>query len=203
MPNYDFECRNGHTWETFVPLARWAPDMTDPCLTQGCEELGLRIFLPTHTSTALSPIIYFESPTGEIRLPGSSTDHPTPKGWIKKEATTYHEAQRLEHRLSKAQMAEISATRAAEHQRLTEAWGSNRQDILGYLSSGRVPEIDRETSERTGETVYTGRTVEMTAQGRDFMQYAMEKSNKRLVESGRGYDPGMFISALHNDERKK
>lgn len=194
MPNYDFRCPNGHVTEKFIPLTEWQENLTITC---ECSELAEQVVLPRRATTTISPFVYYLTPTGEIRIPGRS-DGPVPKGLTRCEATTFHEVQQLEQRMSREEQAKLRESvelrdyyHELDHQ-------SDRADMRHYLASGKVPEIDQELSQKRGEVVYTGRMVDISPQGRDMMLQAIERSNKRRNFSAQ--DLGYHFHILHNFE---
>lgn len=194
MPNYDFRCPNGHVTEKFILLKEWQDNLTIAC---ECGEAAEQVVLPRRATTTISPFVYYLTPTGEIRIPGRS-DGPVPQGFTRCEATTFHEVQQLERRLSHAEQAKLREQVELRDYYDAEDRAADRGDMRHYLASGKVPEIDHERTRATGEVVYTGRMVDITPQGRDMMRQAIERSNKQRKFFAQ--DLGYHFHILHNRE---
>ena len=198
MPNYDWQCEEGHTFEKFLPLSEWQDKMRIPCEKEGCSEDAHQVVLPRGTSTTLQPFVYYLNAQGEIRIPGSS-NLPTPKGHTRCEATTLAEVRQLERKCAGSERSKIALSREIEDANDAGMRQLDRNDIKQYLSSNRVPEIDYEATDKTGEIVYTGRMKEMSAQARDMMLAAVERSNSK--RDFKSHDPGYHFQVLHQDAR--
>lgn len=197
MPNYDFTCPNDHITEKFVPLSEWRDGMTTPC--EKCGEQAEQVVLPRGATTAITPFVYYLTPTGEIRVPGTSErGMPMPQGFQRCEITTFGELRGLERRLSRQEFSKISqASELRDYQDEMDS-KQDRSDMRDYLRTGRVPEIDQAETARRGEVVFTGRMKEISPAAREMMQMAIDRSNlKRRFQS---HDPGLHLFILHNEE---
>lgn len=175
MPNYDFECSQGHQFEKYVPLSEWKDKMRIECEQEGCTAEAHQVVLPRGAGTTIEPFVYYLRSDGKIEVPGVS-NLPTPKGYTRCEATTIGEMRQLEKRLGREERAEL-----ARHRELSDA-------------------IDeQETNERRRELRHA--MERMSNAGRDFARYAMEQGNRK--RNFRSHDLGYHFSILHNDERHR
>lgn len=197
MPNYDFVCADDHITEKFVPLSEWQDGMTTTC--EKCGKPAEQSVLPRGATTAIRPFVYYLTPGGEIRVPGTSERGlPVPKGFQRCEITTFGELRSLERRLSRQEQSKVSLASEMRDYQDAQDSAQDRSDMRDYLRSGMVPEIDQAETARRGEVVFTGRMKEISPAARDLMQRAIERSNsKRRFQS---HDTGLHLYILHNEE---
>jgi len=177
MPNYQFECEQGHSFQKFLPLEVWDTLKPGQKLTVPCEECGSSArqdFLPRGTDSTITPFVYYLNAAGEVRIPGAS-NLPTPPGHTRCEVTTLGELRRLEGRCSREEQSKLSA----------------RKELQEYYESQEIAENRRELR---------AAMEHMSPAGRDFARLAMERNNERR-SAGRSHEIGYHFGILHNDER--
>jgi hypothetical protein len=198
MPNYRFECSEGHEFDGYAPISDWDKQLTRKCEVGDCTLQAQRVFSFGTRSGGLRPFVYFEKPNGEIRVPGAAWI-PCPEGMVRKEVTTLAEIRGIEHKLSKDEQSKLSRRREQEDQWNEAQRAGDRSDMRQYIASGQVPEIDYERTQKEGQVVFTGRMKELEGGAREFMMKAIENTNRK--RDFRSFDTGTHIGILHNDER--
>jgi len=177
MPNYQFECEQGHSFQKFLPLTIWDTIPPGRKLTVPCETCGASAyqdFLPRGTDSTITPFVYYLNAAGEVRIPGSSR-LPTPPGHTRCEATTLGELRHLESRCSREEQGKLSRRKEYQEAFESEEIAQNRRDLRSAME-------------------------QMSPAGREFARAAMQRNNQRRA-AGYSHDLGFHFGILHNDER--
>ena len=168
-----FECLGEHTTKKFV----WNDCFEIACAT--CGEPASRL-LPRRLRRAqgIEPTCYAVKPeTGELWVPGVAGKKP-PKGYEPREIRTFRDRDQF-YRERREIIERDHANFALGHE---AEFGSFINDghaqLRRYLSEGRVPEIDRETNEPTGNM------VPISPEGRGFIQHALDQGGYKRPEWG-------------------
>lgn len=92
-----------------------------------------------------SPVIYFEGPTGQISLPGTTEENQRGQnGWIRKEAGTLKAVDELQRRLEEQDRREMR-TRLNHDEQIFEAKRRKiRDSLLRTMSRGATSQYEKE-----------------------------------------------------------
>ena len=157
--------------------------------------------------------VYFENPATGEKMVAASTRARTPKGWIRRTTTTYHETQVLEKKLQ-AQDYEKSVVAREQMQAMEEQreameranWRSESTEAA-LIAAGRAERLQREANEREeygDSTPYRPNIQDDGARARLAKDLA-EKAAAEMYANRRkwsGIDTGVHLDALHNDQRR-
>lgn len=92
-----------------------------------------------------SPVVYFESPRGEISLPGSAEqDQRGTNGWIRREACTLDAVDRLQRQLEQQDRCELRTQLDRDEMALEGKRKKIRESLLRSMSSSTTSHYERE-----------------------------------------------------------
>jgi hypothetical protein len=92
-----------------------------------------------------SPVVYFESPCGEISLPGTADqDQRGSNGWIRREACTLDQVDRLQRKLEEQDRRELRTQLERDEMALEEKRKKIRESLLRSMTSSQTSHYEKE-----------------------------------------------------------
>jgi len=92
-----------------------------------------------------SSIVYFESPTGKISLPGTADSNERGQnGWLRKEANTLQAVDELQRRMEEQDRRELRGLLERDEAVFERKRGITRSNLLKTLTSGSTTPYERE-----------------------------------------------------------
>lgn len=98
-----------------------------------------------HAHGTFSPVIYFESPTGRISLPGSDEESQRGQnGWIRKEANSLQAVDMLQHRMEDQDRRELRGQLERDEMVFQQKRQKTRDSLLRTLTRSSTTAYERE-----------------------------------------------------------
>lgn len=98
-----------------------------------------------HALGTFSPVVYFESPTGEISLPGTTEENQRGQnGWIRKEANTLKAIDALQARLEEKDRRSMKAALEHDQQVFQAKRQKTRDNLLRTITRKTTSHYERE-----------------------------------------------------------
>lgn len=93
-----------------------------------------------------SPVVYFESPTGKISLPGTDDEANGrgQNGWVRKEATTLHQVDDLQRRMEDWDRREMRGQLDRDEYMFQQKRQKVRDSLLRTLTRGNTKPYEKE-----------------------------------------------------------
>ena len=191
MPQFDFECPEGHVTEHFLSKFQ----ETHVCGYEECQEVGT--YRPSFWQSSrvqlaqrFSPVVIHRAADGSVRFPGHA-NAPVPEGFQKVELSTLHDVRKFEAEISKQDSVKSEKFRVARAEFLDGQLKANREAVDRIVAGG--------TWEGTDEQ---GRIIQrrgMSERGLKILHQLREASKQKQAQGRSNANPEFFVEAFSRD----